>query len=147
MADQWAQLAYVFDQYRIEAVEVTFRPQFTSNGMEAGTNILVPTLYTVVDYDDANAIPITNLRQYDSCLQSLYETQVRRFTPHCAAAMYQASAFSGYGNVTAPWIDASTPGVQHFGVKYAITAGNAGQTVLQNWTITVRAKMSFRNVH
>jgi hypothetical protein len=144
--DQYAQLIYVFDQYRFDAIEVTFRPQFTSNGMEAGTNIVVPLLYTVVDYDDSNAIPITTLRQYDDCAQSLYETQVRRFTPHCATAMYQGS-FAGYGNVASPWIDCSSSTVQHYGVKFGITAGNTGQTVLQNWAVTVRAKVSFKNLH
>jgi hypothetical protein len=144
--DQFANFAVVFDQYRIEETEVTFRPAWTDNSLSFST-IVAPLLYLVVDYDD-NDVPTTlaQLREYSNCTQSLYETQVRRFKPHVAVAAY-AGIYSNYANMESPWIDCSSNLVQHYGIKYACDAGATAQTNLQHWVIQTRHRISFRNIH
>jgi hypothetical protein len=144
--DQFANFAVIFDQYRIEETEVTFRPAFTDNSLSFST-IVAPLLYVVVDYDDSS-VPSTlaQLREYSNCTQSLYETQVRRFKPHVAIAAY-ASTFTEYANVESPWIDCTGNAIQHYGIKYGCDAGVTAQTNLQHWIIQTRHRISFRNIH
>jgi hypothetical protein len=145
--DQSSSFEAVFDQYRIDEIEVTFRPMFNSNFLAAPSAQIIPMLYVAVDYDDATApTTLAYLREYSNCTMSQYETVVRRWVPHVAVAAYNG-AFGGYRNETAPWIDCASDTVQHYGIKFGCDAGVNAQTLLQVWTITARLRVSFRNVH
>jgi hypothetical protein len=145
---QASQLSAVFDQYKFDWVEATFRPLYNSNPMtESGSSIAVPTLYTVVDYDDSTTTASAAFfQQYANCTQSVYEMVYRRFQPHVAVATYQSSTFSSYTNMAATWIDCATPTTQHYGLKWGCDGGSAGQTSLQQWQISYRFCLSFRSV-
>jgi hypothetical protein len=139
----------VFDQFRIDMVEVTFRPTYTSNPLSESSSTAVPSLYTVVDYADITIGSYTaaNLLAYGNCTNTVYETVVRRFKPSAAPAMYNTGAtFTAYGNLTSPWVDSNSYGAQHYGIKYGCDGGFVGQTNLQSWIITTRYMVSFRNV-
>jgi hypothetical protein len=143
--DQVASIQALFDQYRIAMVEVTLRPMYNAVTMQS-SGTTVPLLYTVVDYDDATApTALGTLRAYANCIESEYETQVRRFVPHAALGAYTGS-FGGFANVPAPWLDAASSTVQHYGLKIGIDPGQSGQTALQAWTITFRYLLQVRNV-
>jgi hypothetical protein len=146
--DQYNSFTNVFDQYRFDEVEVTFRPMFTANPLGALSSVIIPQLYTAIDYDDATnpGTSLSYLRQYNNCVVSMYETVVRRFRPHFALGAYTGS-FNGYENEQHKWIDSSSSNVQHYGIKLQIEAGATGQTALQSWLVNFRYKISFRNVH
>jgi hypothetical protein len=136
--DQFSSLGTVFDQFRIDEVEVTFRPVTNSD------STAMPLFLTAIDLDDA-ASPsnIAYLDQYSNVCTTMYETQVRRWKPAVPASYYQPTT-SGYGERISPWIDCASSGVQHYGLKYALspTVSNAC-TVLYS----TRLKVSFRSVH
>jgi hypothetical protein len=137
----------VFDQYRFDEVQVTIRPLSTSVGLQIPTSIKPPLIYTVIDYDDATTpTTLTELRQYSNCAISLYETVVVHLRPHMAMAAYGGSVFTSFANAQGQWIDAASASVPHYGVKMGIDGGDSGQTNLQVVQITMRYKISFKNV-
>lgn len=145
---QSAQLTTVFDQYRIDEVQLIFRPMFLAVNMSGSTTFYVPQLYVVVDYDDANTSGYTaaTYQAYSNCNVSMYETVSVDFVPHIAVSAYSGSSFNQYQNLTPKWIDTSSPNVQHYGVKAGIDAGGSGQAQFQSWSITTRVRLSLKNV-
>jgi hypothetical protein len=104
---------------------------------------IAPQLVTVVDYDDG-AVPtlLSTLEQYENVCYSVFDTQVRTFRPHANMNVDGAIA----APTPSPWIDCAVPAVAHFGLKYCVTAGMAGQTFLQAFSIDIRAQLSFKLV-
>lgn len=124
----------IFDQYRITQVEVWTIPQGTTS------NALWKT---VVDYDNAtNLGSIASADAYQNVHTTNFQGgQYRRFTPHAAMAVY-AGAFTSFGNIIAPWVDAANTGVLHYGMKYYFDpTPSAALTV----DIVVRYWLQFRN--
>jgi len=114
----------IFDRYRIIQVNVKMMPT-------GGTGA---PLYTVIDYDDAT--PLGGLANYLG-YATLKITPVnvvdeRTLVPRIAAAAYNG-AFAGYANLPqTTWIDAASPGVQYYGLKYFVpqATGNTYQFVV-----------------
>jgi len=145
--DQAVDLIQVFDQYRIDEIEVTFRPNYTANPLGVAADTLVPLLYTTVDYDDAVApTSVPELRAKSNCTESMYETVVRRFVPHVGDAVWAGSSGFQRGNAAHRWIDCAAEEVEHYGLKYGCSPGNSGQTVFQTWVVSTRYKISFKNI-
>lgn len=114
----------LFDQYRIIQVQIKFTPLLAANGFgPATTSTTLPTLYTAIDYDDSTTpAAVDDLRQYDTLEVSPYNVYTQRtFQPRAALALY-SGVFTSFGQ-TSPgqWIDAGSPNVQYYGLKYAIT--------------------------
>jgi len=139
--DSVATFQSFFDQYRIPVYEVEYLPRCSMNTV-GGTSF--GTFYTVVDYDDANAL--TSLGQasdYPNCLETEgYKSHKHVLRPHIAVAAYAGGAFTSYANEEAPWIDCTSSSVAHYGVKTAWSATTAANT----YDIRVRAWLQFRNV-
>lgn len=143
---QYTSFQTLFDQYRIDEVQMIIRPTGQAQYIVGYANQKIPLLYTVLDYDD-NTSPtgVSQLKEYANCQVSLYETVCVRFVPHAATAAY-SGAFTSFANVRPPWIDIAYPSILHYGVKMACEAGLSGQTALQYWDISVKYRISFRNV-
>jgi len=134
----YAELTTVFDQYRIAMVEITFLPTInvaTSPGYAT-------QFVTAVDWTDSTSITINKLRDYPSAKTTEdYSKQVRTFVPRVAVAAY-SGAFTSYMSVEAPWLDTSSPNVQHYGIKYGLAvATNAGFS----YEVSTRYHIQFRN--
>jgi len=147
-APAFVDLAAAFDQYKIEAISMEFAPTINvSPNIAPVTSAVMPRLYTVIDYDDAtfpNTIDI--LRQYETCqVAPPCAGVVRTFVPRIANAVYGGSAFTSFGNSGPQWIDAASPGVQHYGIKAGVSGGATGQTILQQYTVDVVLYCAFRN--
>lgn len=136
---QYATIASLFDQYRIDTVEFWLIPQQSDN-----TNCYNPGLLTsVIDFDDDAALTSQNLAEYQNAIvTSGLDGHYRRFKPHCAMDLYNGS-FSAFGNVTSPWIDAASPSVRHYGVKVAITTTSS----VLKYDTRVRLHLTVKNVH
>jgi hypothetical protein len=137
--DQYVSLTNVFDQYRIMEVEIWLIPQISASVSSSH----VGEYFTVLDYDDsANLTSIGQAQDYESCISSpVTYGHYRRFTPHAASALY-TSTFTGYGNVTSPWIDTASSNVSHYGVKVASAITSAAST----FDLKIRMKLQFKNV-
>lgn len=126
----------LFDEYRIEFLEFLLVPV-------TGTNQGSP-IYTVLDYDDST--PLTGVAQTLE-YQTLMITQPGQFhkrslIPRVDVAIYNGIASTGYGTRAHQWIDAGSPAIPHYGLKYAAPFVSGA-----NYQITVlcRAILQFRN--
>lgn len=150
--DQQASLAGVFDQYRFDKVELRFVPRDNAiNTMNvAAPNATIPTISVVLDFDDAIApTSLAYVRQYDNVQGTTYGDGVLAVTvrPTVTPAVWASGAFSGYAVQAAPWIDAASTSVTHFGVKGAITSLTGGSTQTCFWQVLVKYFVSFRKIH
>jgi len=140
--DQYSTFAAIFDQYRIDFIELWVTPAYQDTvGPNPNSRYL-----TVVDYDDAVALSGTNLaRQYQNCTDSsCYEGVYRRFQPHTNVANGGNATLGGTGlrNVPASWQDCAYGSTYHFGFKMGAFASN----VTTYFNLVVRYHMSWRNV-
>lgn len=119
-----AEFTALFDQYRICAVKMKF---VYSNNVSQGSSVgntatNLPNLYTVLDKDDGTPFTtIAQMTESDTFKVSRLDRVVTRFIrPRPATAVYQG-AFTGYAQqISNPWIDAGTPAVQYYGIKWAV---------------------------
>lgn len=134
--DQSTQLAAIFDQYRIVKIEFWLIPQVPSA-------VNLGELATVVDYDDAVALTtFAQAEDYQNCqVGRICEGHFRVFKPHIAVAAYSGT-FTSYANKADQWIDCTSTGVLHYGVK-AISTVSASAT---GFDTMVRYHVEFRNV-
>lgn len=134
---QVGSFAAVFDQYRIDELEVWIIP-----GLLATTTNQRETWYSVVDYDDATApTQLSTFQQYSNALTTpCSQGHYFKFRPHIASAAY-AGTFTGFMNVPSTWVDCASTTVQHYGVKMGFnsTSGSLGVQIV------ARFHMSFRN--
>jgi len=130
----------LFDAYRILQATVTF---FPSQGMPPSTT--TSSLFTVIDYDDdTNLSSIGGAMEYPSCMQSVAGSIVERtFNPVAANAAY-AGTFTSYARMPrTTWVDAGSPGVRYYGLKWAI---DTNTTAITLWTISLRVILQCKNV-
>lgn len=137
-----ASFATIFDKYRIRQVKVCFFPFAIEGVITSGTT--AGPVYTVLDYDDATAVNINGLVNYDNLkvapLGAYFE---RTLTPHCATNVYNG-AFGGFGN--APnllWLDMANTNTQYYGLKWGTPISTvASGTVLFNTLVTLELEFS-----
>lgn len=140
--DQYAQLGVVFDQYKILCLEYWVSPRTSIDAFTAaGTNL--GRLAVVVDFDDATALPsFAAATDYATALVVSGGTCVyQKFVPHVAVAVYAGGVFTSFGNEVAPWIDAASPSVEHYGLKAASTVTSQVVT----YDATIRYVIAYRN--
>jgi hypothetical protein len=133
--DQITQLAGVFDQYKINEVEV-----WLENLNQETTN---SHYITCLDFDDSNALTVyQSANDYQNAVDSGVQIgHYRRFVPHIAVAAYSGT-FVSFENQVAPWIDCSSLTVQHYGLKVAVQPTQVASSI----TMRYRLSVSFRNV-
>jgi len=117
--DQITPLTALFDQYRIELVEVWLTPRMTAAN---GIALNFGQFHSVIDFDDNNSLTtVPQALDYENCVFGAgCVGHYRRWVPHIAMAAY-SGAFTSFANVTSPWIDAASSAVQHYGLKTAWT--------------------------
>jgi len=145
---QYSTFTGLFDQYMIAKVRVVFRPMFVGGTALTGSSTFyMPQLWVVCDYDDSSAPSnLAVLQSYQNCQTSMSESQVIEFVPHVAMAASGGGAFTSYANMKSQWIDAASPTVGHYGLKYGVDAGGTGQVNFQSWTVNVQLQLRFKNV-
>jgi len=130
-------LTAVFDQYRIEQVELWLECAVPNSTLS------FPEVMSAVDLDDSNT-PSTVGQVLDkpgAIATSGPAGHYHKFRPHMAVAAY-SGAFTSYTNIPATWIDCNSPNVQHYGLKLALTSNAA--TAL-SYNISFRCVISFRS--
>lgn len=128
----------VFDSYRIKLVESVIRPMITVGS----TGFTVPSVYSVIDYDDSNPLTTASgFREYSNCQITQYETVRRTFVPCVNIAAYDTGgAATGFTSHFAPWCDAASVNVEHHGFKVGMdgfATGTLAQTVMINHRFVV----------
>lgn len=136
----YASYTGLFDQYRFDQLEVWINPAVsvaTPDFPEQGTWV------TAVDLDDSSS---PGSYQAVSMAQGAMQTSVlachyHKWVPAIDMAAY-SGAFTSYANLTGQWVDCSSPGVNQYGIKYAIST----TTRAIAFNFILRARVSFRGI-
>jgi len=135
----------LYDQYKIDYMEFTFRPSANANTLFA--NSLLPRLVTAIDKDDANTpSSLAAIEEYMTAQVDYNQQFTRRFRPGILSALWDGAVNQPAGSVPPPWIDCAATGIPHYGLKYGLEAGAAGQTAFQVWRVDVFVGIKFRAV-
>lgn len=141
----------MYDQYKLNKLYVTFRPMYTATSLASSASgaLLVPLLYTAIDLDDATAVNLIALREYQKCMcHDDKKAFSMVFVPSAFDTLGGGGASFTYGNVQAnkTWADVANTGLVYYGIKWVITAQTAASTYLQQWNVEVGMSISFRGV-
>jgi len=147
---QVAQLAAVFDQYRIEKVLYKFKSRNNAISVQntASPNGGVPTGYVVVDRDDSTVLTVNQAEQYDNCETFSGEDDfVVELIPSVTPAVFSSGAFTAYITEDSDqvWVDVANTNVPFYGIKGWITGLTVSTTSAWVWDVTACAVISFRN--
>lgn len=139
--DQISSLTALFDQYRIARVEFWVTPRNSQGSTTASAN--VGLFHSVIDFDDSTQLAsVAAANDYTNVLIGTgLDGHYRTFVPHAAVAAYSGT-FTSYANVEAPWIDAASTSVQHYGMKCAWTVCDAAYVM----DLVVRVHSEWRNI-
>lgn len=136
----YTEFTALFDQYRIMQVQIDFI-------WDLGQNSGCSPLYTILDYDDASApVNLGEYLQYDTLMITSGGSRdhSRVVHPQAAAAMYSGT-FTSFGNAPRMmWQNCASPGIQYYGVKYAIPA-SAGNPTTAAYQVVAKYVLQFRN--
>lgn len=132
-------LGGVFDQYKIDWVELLTVPDVTPSTVSSAGQLV-----SVVDYDDAaNPGSLQALLDYNNAIQTTGNFQhYHKFRPRIASAAYGGTVFSSFMNVASSWIDMASTNVEHYGVKMGWSATPSGVQIQQ---VYARLHVSFRS--
>lgn len=168
MADITSQSEFtaLYDQYRITAVKVEIMPQGqfitndrTTSGASSsnseGTGYWVPPmLYSVIDYNDKNALTsIPEAQEYSTCKLIPYRKTYTKFyfTPCVNMDVAQdASTTARAATKFAPWLMTTSTNVEHYGMKFLIYNPNDNNVpssyATASWTVRVCYYFECKNV-
>jgi len=143
----YADLAAVFDQYKIDKVDLRFVPNQTNQGMVASAALYRSRLYTAFDPNDATVPSTLNeLIQYQNCSQTPYLEEYKRTVYPRLAVNSSDEEGTVTLNPANSWCQTSQKDVDWYGLKIGASAnGNSAPTV-QSWLILAKFYFSFKNI-
>lgn len=142
-------LADLYDQYRINAVKVTFFPQ--ANVFNANTTNLVvsvPEIYTAIDLD-SNTTPtsINVIDQYTTARHKFFNRPHSRYLkPKALGQCYISATSTGYFNLGKQWLDMGNTNIPHYGLVGGIVCSQGSDMVGQLIRVTATYYLQCRNV-
>jgi len=137
----YTSLTALFDQYRLQKVEVWLVPRIGPAQISASAN--TGLLVSAVDYDDLTlwSTFAQGLEFRNAIVSEGSNGHYRCFKPHIAAAVY-SGAFTSFANISPnTWIDCNSPSVIYYGLKTAITVTDS----VYIYDSIVRSTWQFRN--
>jgi hypothetical protein len=134
----YTELTNTYDDYRIIQVELSFVPTSDNN--------YAAPLITAIDYDTSSApVSVNDLLQYRTAMKTEVGTAcVRQFIPKVADALY-SGAFTSYGLIPMKWISCDSPGVFHYGLRWAIPGITGQASNLVYYQVFAKVFLQFRN--
>jgi len=137
--------AAVFDQYRIESIDLVLKPMTQLPQPGASGAVALSLLYFAIDLDD-DTPPTTAQEVLDYQNVSILaggQGAAISFKPTINVAGYSVSGYTNAVQTTNAWIDCSNPSVKHYGAKWCTTASIAAQT--HTWILFARLHLGFKN--
>lgn len=130
----------LFDQYKINAISLTFYPQLSqSSSIVAVTSIQNARVFTAIDSNDA-AIPtaLNDIREYDNC-------EVHAATEVFSVYIDKPKFVDATGALRTGYISTASPGILHYGLKYAVETLNPGSAGTYVFHVEAVYYMSFKS--
>jgi hypothetical protein len=143
----------LWDEYRFRSVKLHFYPvlddAIVGNTVVGVTTAAIqpPSLLLADDYTD-NVTPTENiLLEHEDLIFKGPMTQmhVHVLRPVPLVATYQG-AFTGYGRQDNLWLETNSPGILHYGLKYAIHKGFNASGITCTFQIYATYELEFRKV-
>lgn len=133
----------LYDQYKINAVKISFIPQMTQSVSIGSINNPAANarFFSVIDYnDDTPLTSIDDAREYASCK---YTPILRTHKRYLKPRLQDRGATYTPGR---PWVNCTSPEQDYYGVKIAVEP--MGSTTTQTMAYSVEAVyyLSFKNV-
>jgi hypothetical protein len=113
-----------FEQYRISAVDVVYKPNSFTADSSPSTGTTGYAGWFAFDPDDNATTSVGGVggvaSKNTAVLHSMCEQWSMTIHPRPSVTLYQSGAFSGYSTPEqAVWVDSDNLSVEHFGLKYA----------------------------
>lgn len=134
------ELTSVFEQYKINAVKLTFIPNFTgadATGASGGMYLMQPRVYKLIDKDGFQAARlVTESAMLENSAVRLVNNPMRTFSIYCSkpCAQFEVASTIGFAQAApkpSPWLDCENYAVQHSGIALGIAAVGASSAVFQ----------------
>lgn len=142
----------LFDQYKICAVSLKFIPvqvQVVAPSTTAPNPVVCPSLYTCIDYDDANTVlSRQQIQERQTCKVSTghsFRPHVRYVKPMVSAVIYESLGTSAYAPKRS-WISTTDPLTPHYGIKYYLEPTIAGSVGAYRWKVEAKFYIKTRSV-
>lgn len=153
-----ANVANLYDEYKIAKVKLTFRP--TANVAQAAAGMHVNPgipgvpynglglIHTCLDYNDgtapANALAVTSYRNSRTTRSNKIHTRI--IAPKAQGQLYRG-ALAGYYPITT-FIPVAYSDTPHYAIKYCLEGGPGDNTFI-SYQVAVQAQITliFRNQH
>jgi hypothetical protein len=133
--------AGLYDMYRIDYCEFTFKPRVTGWSMVQGATVAPiptpPTIFTVVDKDTSNTpASLSALQEYQTVEEHKYKNFTHRFKPGTLGGIWDGANLAPGRTQISPWVDMAQTSIPHYGILYGVTAGVA-TTLAQVWDVSL----------
>jgi len=132
----------LFDQYKIIGIECWIN--LSTTGTVAVASAAAASQYTsYIDYDDATAAAsyAVAIENENAITSPVIEGHYHSWVPHVAVASYSGT-FTSFTNEVAPWIDAASTGVQHYGLKVSAQVASTVNPIV----FTAKLHMLWRQI-
>jgi hypothetical protein len=119
----YAEIAAMWDFYRITKVDVLYAPASKAGPSTATTTSPGTVMAAGPDYDESTAVNFTTmLERQDTAVYSVFDSWEVSFKPRAASVVYGNGVTSGYALAPADqWMDTSAD-VSYYGFNYAFPA-------------------------
>jgi len=140
-----AELAALYDQYRIDECEVKLYMAVDPSAQTATTAIW-PKIYSTRDQDDLAALTQAQMYECSNMRIDVLDPArpvVWKFKPNCLDLVYRGVGTSSVKPAFGEWIDMATTDVQHYGINFNIdNLTNTALKVDVLVTLTLSCKVS-----
>lgn len=131
--DNVTQFTNLYDEYKIEAIEISLVSNITFIPTTGGgnQNSHCCTVHTAIDYDDgaapANKAALLSYETYKlHGAMTPGRVYTRKFVPAVRMGTYDSTPAYGSGAVRQlQWLDTASPNVEHFGIKIGLFNGDS----------------------
>lgn len=136
-----AELISLYDQYKINAVSLTFYPRMTQiTSLINADNVANRRVLTAIDFTDGAPPASTDeLREYENC-------EVRSCLDTFSVYIDKPKFADASGALRTGYISTSSPSTVHYGLKYAIDPLNPGVVGTYPFTVEAVFYMSFKAI-
>lgn len=141
----------LFQEYRINCIVLTMLPCWDSCDIGdltvAATNLKLPSIGWVIDYNDANTPSgAAALQQYSNYREKLFKGPIKiKVWPCLALASYVSGVTTGYTVKRKQWVHIADTGVKHYGIKMCIF--NFPTNTEFRFTYFLKFYVSLRNMY
>lgn len=138
----YTEFTSLYDQYKLNAVKITFLPQMTENVSLGSVNNpqACSRFMSAIDYNDSSA-PASqdDIRQYQTCKMTPVLKQHRRY-------IYKPKILDSSSTSRSPWMSTASPSTNYYGIKFYVEPFYSTTTTTMIYNVEAIYYLSFKQV-